>query len=70
MTQFTETLFCNYRNLARRAQSSGHQASELKLLDKCIDIYGMMKVSPCTADTFVEMVNRRNVLWNNLNKKV
>lgn len=59
---YTETDFCNYRNLARRAQSSGHKEDEIKYLNKCIDIHGMMKKQPCTVDTFLDMVNRINEL--------
>lgn len=62
MTQFTEANFCNYRNLARRAENSGHKEDEIRYLNKCIDIHGMMKKAPCTQDTFLEMVNRINQL--------
>ncbi len=59
---FTDHDFANYRNLARRAESSGHKEDELRMLNKCIEIYEFRKGRDCSAQTFLDIVNRINFL--------
>lgn len=65
MPRFTETDFCNYRNLARRAESHGHAADELRYLRKCVEIYEYVSKPGkpvCAGDTFLQMIDRINEL--------
>jgi hypothetical protein len=62
MPKYTAHDFANYRNLARRAESSGDDVGELRLLDKCLEIYEWRHGIDCSRDTFVDLVNRRNAL--------
>jgi hypothetical protein len=62
MPRFTAHDFANYRNLARRAESSGDVTAELRLLEKCIEIYEWRHGIDCSRDTFLDLVNRINAL--------
>ena len=52
--------FANYRNLARRAENSGHAADELRLLRKCLEVapHG----EPISKATLAAVEARINVL--------
>lgn len=63
--RFTETDFCNYRNLARRAESAGHAADELRYLQKCSEIYDHLNKPNkqlCSGDTYLQLIARINEL--------
>lgn len=62
MTRFTAGDFANYRNLARRAESSNDRKDELRYLEKCVEIYEWRQGIDCTVDTFTDIVNRINFL--------
>jgi hypothetical protein len=62
MTRFTDHAFANYRNLARRAESTNDRADELRYLEKCVEIFEWRKGVDCTADTFADVVSRINTL--------
>jgi hypothetical protein len=59
---FNNNDFANYRNLARRAQSSGHVDDEVRYLRKCVDIYEFRKGVDCTPQTFLDLIARLNSL--------
>lgn len=65
MARFTETDFCNYRNLARRAETIGDNQGELAMLRKCSEIFDYVNKPGkpvCSGDTYLQMIARINEL--------